>query len=68
MRSPQEIKHGYQASGFTAVGEGPFGMVHGNGENHAASPTSAMTHVAIQEALNGKAVDWMEKVTDEEYQ
>ena len=26
-----------------------------------------MTHIAIQEALNGKPVDWMEKVTDEEY-
>jgi len=27
-----------------------------------------MTHIAIQEALTGKAVDWMEKVSDEEYQ
>jgi len=27
-----------------------------------------MTHIAIQEALNGKAVEWMEKVTDEQYQ
>jgi len=35
---------------------------------HGGSPTTAMTHIAIQEALNGKAVDWMEKVTDEEYQ
>ena len=35
---------------------------------HGASPTTAMTHIAIQEALNGKPVDWMEKVTDEEYQ
>ena len=34
---------------------------------HGASPTTAMTHVAIQEALDGKAVDWMEKVTDEQY-
>jgi quercetin dioxygenase-like cupin family protein len=34
---------------------------------HGATPTTAMTHVAIQEALNGKAVDWMEKVTDEQY-
>ena len=36
--------------------------------SHGASPTTAMTHIAIQEALNGKAVEWMEKVTDEEYQ
>src|SRR5881296_554415 len=33
---------------------------------HGAAPATAMTHVAIQEQLNGKAVDWMEKVTDEE--
>src|SRR5216684_8346006 len=34
---------------------------------HGASPTAAMTHIAIQEALDGKAVEWMEKVTDEQY-
>jgi quercetin dioxygenase-like cupin family protein len=34
---------------------------------HGATPTAAMTHIAIQEALNGKAVGWMEKVTDAEY-
>ncbi len=34
---------------------------------HGAAPTTAMTHIAIQEALNGKVVDWMEKVTDEQY-
>ncbi len=34
---------------------------------HGASPTSAMTHIAIQEALNGKVVEWMEKVSDERY-
>jgi len=35
---------------------------------HGAAPTTAMTHVAIQEQLDGKAVEWMEKVTDEQYQ
>jgi len=35
---------------------------------HGAAPTSAMTHYAIQEKLNGKAVDWMEHVTEEQYQ
>ena len=35
---------------------------------HGASPTAAMTHVAIQEALKGKVVDWMEKVSDQQYQ
>ncbi len=34
---------------------------------HGASLTTALTHIAIQEALNGKAVEWMEKVTDEQY-
>jgi quercetin dioxygenase-like cupin family protein len=34
---------------------------------HGAAPTSAMTHIAIQEALEGKAVEWMEKVTEEQY-
>ncbi len=34
---------------------------------HGASPDTAMTHIAIQEALNGKAVEWMEHVTDEQY-
>ena len=34
---------------------------------HGASPTTAMTHIALQEALDGKVVDWMEKVTDEQY-
>ena len=34
---------------------------------HGASPTKAMTHIAIQEALNGEVVDWMEKVSDEQY-
>jgi quercetin dioxygenase-like cupin family protein len=35
---------------------------------HGASPSTAMTHIAIQESLDGKAVDWMEKVGDEQYQ
>lgn len=35
---------------------------------HGATATSAMTHIAIQEALDGKAVTWMEKVGDQEYQ
>ncbi len=35
---------------------------------HGAYPTVAMTHIAIQEALNGKVVEWMEKVSDEDYQ
>jgi quercetin dioxygenase-like cupin family protein len=34
---------------------------------HGASSTVAMTHIAIQEQLNGKVVDWIDKVTDEQY-
>lgn len=34
---------------------------------HGASPEVAMTHVAIAEALEGKAVDWLEQVTDKDY-
>ncbi len=35
---------------------------------HGATSDSAMAHIAITEKLNGKAVDWLEKVSDEEYQ
>ena len=34
---------------------------------HGAAPTTAMTHIAIQEQLDGIAVEWMEKVSDEQY-
>ena len=34
---------------------------------HGASPETAMTHIAIQERLNGQAVEWLEKVSDEQY-
>jgi quercetin dioxygenase-like cupin family protein len=34
---------------------------------HGATPTTAMTHIAIQEALDGKVADWLEKVSDEQY-
>jgi quercetin dioxygenase-like cupin family protein len=35
---------------------------------HGASPTVAMTHIAIAESLDGKQVDWMEHVSDDDYQ
>jgi quercetin dioxygenase-like cupin family protein len=35
---------------------------------HGATSTTAMTHIAIQEQLDGKAVDWMEQVSDEQYE
>jgi quercetin dioxygenase-like cupin family protein len=41
----------------------PPGVKH----RHGASPTTAMTHIAITGTINGKNVQWMEKVTDEQY-
>lgn len=41
----------------------PSGVKHW----HGASPTVGMTHIAIQDQLDGKAVDWLEKVSDEQY-
>ena len=35
---------------------------------HGAAPITAMTHIAIQEQLDGKVVDWLERVSDEQYQ
>jgi hypothetical protein len=34
---------------------------------HGATPSTAMTHIAIQESLNGKVVGWMEHVTEQQY-
>lgn len=34
---------------------------------HGASPTTAMTHLAVAEKLDGKVVDWLEKVSDDQY-
>ena len=42
----------------------PLGQKHW----HGATATTAMTHLAIVEQLDGKTVDWMEKVSDEQYQ
>ncbi|MDR3409427.1 MAG: cupin domain-containing protein [Formivibrio sp.] len=41
----------------------PAGVKHW----HGAAPGTAMTHIAIQEALDGKSADWLEKVSDEQY-
>jgi quercetin dioxygenase-like cupin family protein len=34
---------------------------------HGATPTTAMTHIAIQEALNGNVVEWLEHVSEQQY-
>lgn len=41
----------------------PAGVKH----LHGASPTNAMSHIAIQESKDGKVVDWLEHVSDEQY-
>jgi quercetin dioxygenase-like cupin family protein len=43
-------------------------IVPGEKHWHGAAPSTAMTHIAMQERLEGKAVDWLEHVTDEQYQ
>jgi quercetin dioxygenase-like cupin family protein len=39
----------------------------GEKHRHGAAPTTAMTHIAVQEQLGGKTADWMEQVSDEQY-
>jgi quercetin dioxygenase-like cupin family protein len=57
--------------------DGPIEEVHpgdvvrfapGEKHWHGATPTTAMSHIAIHEALDGKAVEWLEHVSDEQYQ
>lgn len=45
-----------------------FGFPLGEKHWHGATATTAMTHIAVQEALDGKAVEWLEKVSDEQYE
>ena len=63
--------------GWVQRWDGPIEEVHpgdvvqfpaGEKHWHGATPTTAMTHIAIQEALDGKAVEWLEQVSDEQYQ
>ena len=62
--------------GFVQSDGGPVEEIHpgdvisfppGEKHWHGATPESAMTHIAIQEELDGKVVNWMEKVGDELY-
>ena len=63
--------------GWVQRWDGPIEEVHpgdvvqfpaGEKHWHGATPTTAMTHIAIQEALDGSAVAWLEQVSDEQYQ
>ncbi|WP_408606413.1 (R)-mandelonitrile lyase [Erwinia typographi] len=52
-----------------AIGKGDIVWIRPEVKHwHGASASSAMTHIAIAEAQDGKVVDWMEKVSDEQYQ
>jgi quercetin dioxygenase-like cupin family protein len=63
-------------SGWVQREGGPVEEVHpgdvvwfppGEKHWHGATPTTAMTHIAIQESRDGKVVDWLEHVSDEQY-
>jgi quercetin dioxygenase-like cupin family protein len=63
--------------GWVQCGDGPIEEVHpgdvvqfapGEKHWHGAAPTTAMSHIAIQEALDGSAAEWMEHISDEQYQ
>jgi len=64
-------------SGLAQRWGGPIEQIHpgdvisfapGEKHWHGAAPTTGMTHIAIHEKLDGKAVDWLEQVSDEQYQ
>ncbi|MGB3644019.1 MAG: cupin domain-containing protein [Mesorhizobium sp.] len=68
--------HVTSGSGLVQVWGGPVREIRAGdtvwfppGEKHwhGASPTTAMTHIAMQEALDGSPVDWLEPVSDEQY-
>jgi len=61
----QELRANSHLQGFTSLPlrKRKMSLKHW----HGATPNNALTHIAIQEQLNGKAVEWMEKVTDEQY-
>ncbi|HEY5412362.1 MAG TPA: cupin domain-containing protein [Caulobacteraceae bacterium] len=62
--------------GWTQCEDGPIEEIRagdviwcppGHRHWHGATPTTGMTHIAIQEALDGSFIEWMEHVTDEQY-
>jgi quercetin dioxygenase-like cupin family protein len=53
--------------GWVQCWGGPVETAPGEKHWHGAKATTSMTHIAIQEALNGKLVDWVEKVGEDQY-
>jgi quercetin dioxygenase-like cupin family protein len=51
------------------IGPGDVVLIAPNEKHwHGASPNTAMTHIALQEKLDGKVVEWLEKAGDDEYE
>ena len=63
-KSASAREHEHASYGETSP-KRPYGREGGHW--HGAAPTTALTHIAMQERLDGKTVEWMEKVSDEEY-
>jgi hypothetical protein len=59
----EETHSGARKKRVAALPEGAGGASH----RHRAAPTTAMSHIAIPESLDGRAVERLEKVTDEQY-
>jgi len=53
--------------GQTLIVTSGCGWAPGEKHWHGDTPKTAMTHIAIQESLNGKVVEWMEHATDQQY-
>jgi hypothetical protein len=69
-RSDSHRYHWFQRAGGPIEEVRPGDVVWFSPEEkhwHGASPTTAMTHIAIQEKKDGKVVDWMEQVSDAQY-
>jgi hypothetical protein len=67
-RGPSEYSTGDMGSTIEDIAPGDVVWIEpGEKHWHGTSPMTAMTHLAIVEMLDGTAVQWMEKVTDEQY-
>ena len=70
-RSAQGTEHPGLVDGYAACLRGPGAVLHRHGgveHWHGATSVNAMSHIAIQEAVDGRVVEWLEKVSDDEYE
>jgi quercetin dioxygenase-like cupin family protein len=77
FRDPGKIRIDTAGCGWVQRWDGPIEEIHpgdvvrfapGEKHWHGATATTAMSHIAIQEALDGRAAEWLEHVSDEQYQ